>query len=115
MTTHSSNDPMHGVTLEAVVLALVDRYGWAELANRININCFKSDPSVKSSLKFLRRTPWARKEVEDLYLASLNDKSAAASHTAPQPQSAPVPDHSATHEPDILTEDPWANWKKKDQ
>ncbi|MGB9096897.1 VF530 family DNA-binding protein [Erwinia sp.] len=115
MTTHSSNDPMHGVTLEAVVLALVDRYGWAELANRININCFKSDPSVKSSLKFLRRTPWARKEVEDLYIASLESKPAGKVDAAPVQRSAPVPEHNSSPEPDILTEDPWANWKKKDQ
>lgn len=66
--THTSNDPLHGVTLEAIVNALVAHFGWAELGKRVNINCFKSDPSVKSSLKFLRRTPWARKEVEDLYL-----------------------------------------------
>ncbi len=68
---HSSKDPLHGVTLEALLNALVARYGWAEMARQVNINCFKSDPSIKSSLKFLRRTPWARKEVEAMYLASL--------------------------------------------
>ncbi len=62
---------LHGVTLEALLNALVARYGWAEMARQVNINCFKSDPSIKSSLKFLRRTPWARKEVEAMYLASL--------------------------------------------
>lgn len=67
MNAHISKDPLHGVTLEMQVNALVDRYGWAELAQRININCFKNEPSVKSSLKFLRRTPWARAEVEALY------------------------------------------------
>lgn len=70
---HSSKDPLHGVTLEALLNATVARYGWAEMARRVNINCFKSDPSIKSSLKFLRRTPWARKEVEAMYLASLDD------------------------------------------
>ena len=65
-----SNDPLHGVTLEAMLNKLVDAYGWDGLARRIDINCFKSDPSVSSSLKFLRRTPWARKEVEDLFLSS---------------------------------------------
>ncbi|HFE6830211.1 TPA: VF530 family DNA-binding protein, partial [Klebsiella pneumoniae] len=60
---HSSKDPLHGVTLEALLNALVARYGWAEMARQVNINCFISDPSIKSSLKFLRRTPWARKEV----------------------------------------------------
>lgn len=67
MNAHNSKDPLHGVTLEMQVNALVERYGWAELAQRININCFKNEPSVKSSLKFLRRTPWARAEVEALY------------------------------------------------
>ncbi|CAO95821.1 VF530 family protein [Erwinia tasmaniensis] len=81
MTNPSAKDPLHGVTLEALLNRLVARFGWEQLAKRININCFKSDPSIKSSLKFLRRTPWARKEVEDLYLASLND----AHTTEPQP------------------------------
>jgi len=67
-----STDPLHGVTLEMIVTALVERYGWARLSQLININCFKNDPSIKSSLKFLRRTPWARSEVEALYLDSLN-------------------------------------------
>ncbi len=73
MTAHVSKDPLHGVTLEMQVNALVARYGWGELSKLININCFKNDPSVKSSLKFLRRTPWARAEVEALYLDSLDD------------------------------------------
>jgi uncharacterized protein (DUF2132 family) len=94
MTNHTSKDPLHGVTLEALLNALQARYGWEELGRRININCFKSDPSVKSSLKFLRRTPWARKEVEELYLASLEEPQAA--------------------EPEVPAEDPWANWKKKE-
>ena len=74
MTAHISKDPLHGVTLEMQVNALVARYGWSELGDRIKINCFRKDPSVKSSLKFLRRTPWARAEVEALYLDSLNDE-----------------------------------------
>lgn len=71
MTGHISKDPLHGVTLEMQVNALVAKYGWAKLGQLIKINCFRSDPSVKSSLKFLRRTPWARAEVEALYLDSL--------------------------------------------
>ncbi len=59
---------LHGITLEAILTRLVDHYGWDQLGKRIAINCFLSDPSIKSSLKFLRKTPWARKEVEDLYL-----------------------------------------------
>jgi uncharacterized protein (DUF2132 family) len=61
-------DPLHGVTLERIVTQLVERYGWAELGKLIDIRCFTSDPSVASSLKFLRRTAWARKKVETLYL-----------------------------------------------
>ena len=82
---HTSKDPLHGVTLEALLTDLVARYGWDELARHIKIN-----PSIKSSLKFLRRTPWARKEVENFYLDSLEgliDKPADAG--------------------------PWANWQKK--
>ena len=62
-------NPLHGVTLQAVLTALVDRYGWDGLAQRIPVRCFASDPSMASSLKFLRRTPWAREKVEALYLA----------------------------------------------
>ena len=63
-----AGDPLHGITLEAILNALVERHGWEELGQLINIRCFQLDPSVKSSLKFLRRTPWARKRVEELYL-----------------------------------------------
>jgi len=64
-----SKDPLHGVTLEAVLTKLVDTYGWIKLGQLVNIRCFNHEPSIKSSLKFLRKTPWARKEVEDLYCA----------------------------------------------
>ena len=63
------NNPLHGLTLEAVVTQLVESYGFPYLAERVKINCFKSDPSIKSSLKFLRRTLWAREQVEKLYVA----------------------------------------------
>ena len=63
-----SDDPLHGVTLAQIVTKLVECYGWEVLGERIDIRCFTTDPSVKSSLKFLRRTPWARKKVEALYL-----------------------------------------------
>lgn len=66
------NNPLHGITLENILIALEQRYGWEGLAKRININCFKSDPSIKSSLKFLRKTPWARDKVEQLYIASIS-------------------------------------------
>ena len=65
------NNPLHGVKLEQIINDLVDRYGWEYLANNINIRCFTHDPSVKSSLKFLRRTPWARTKVENMYLDML--------------------------------------------
>ncbi|MDM5074092.1 VF530 family protein [Aeromonas bestiarum] len=61
-------NPLHGLTLEAIVTALVEHYGWEELGQQINIRCFTDDPSIKSSLKFLRKTPWAREKVESLYL-----------------------------------------------
>jgi len=62
------NDPLHGITLEKILTELVEYYGWDKLGRIINIRCFNSDPSIKSSLQFLRRTPWARNKVEDLYL-----------------------------------------------
>ncbi|MGE5375458.1 MAG: VF530 family DNA-binding protein [Bacteroidota bacterium] len=65
------NNPLHGMTLEMILTQLVAQYGWAELGKRIPIKCFVENPSIKSSLKFLRRTPWARKKVEDLYLNSI--------------------------------------------
>ena len=68
MTEKKHNDPLHGLTLEAIVTTLVAHYGWESLGQKINIRCFTSDPSIKSSLKFLRKTPWARTKVEALYL-----------------------------------------------
>ncbi|NAZ59608.1 VF530 family DNA-binding protein [Aeromonas caviae] len=66
--TPQKNNPLHGLTLEAIVTALVAHYGWEKLGQEINIRCFTQDPSIKSSLKFLRKTPWAREKVESLYL-----------------------------------------------
>ena len=70
MDKQKSNDPMHGVKLEQIVNDLVKHYGWKELGEIIDINCFNINPSVKSSLKFLRRTPWARSKVERLWLST---------------------------------------------
>jgi len=70
MADTQANDPLHGMTLEAILLKLVNKYGWDGLAKRVDIKCFKSDPSISSSLKFLRKTPWARKEVEELFVNS---------------------------------------------
>jgi uncharacterized protein (DUF2132 family) len=63
-----SNDPLHGITLEKILIELVDYFGWEDLGQHIPINCFISNPSIQSSLKFLRKTPWARKKVENLYV-----------------------------------------------
>ncbi|MDG2501768.1 MAG: VF530 family protein [Porticoccaceae bacterium] len=79
------NNPLHGITLEQVVTRLEKRYGWEYLARNININCFKSNPSVKSSLKFLRRTPWARDKVEALYIAAFANQPAAGDQATPKP------------------------------
>ena len=70
MPNPQPNNPLYGITLETIITKLVEQYGWAELGRRIPIKCFNENPSIKSSLKFLRQTPWARKKVEDLYLQS---------------------------------------------
>ena len=77
MTTpnNQANNPLHGITLEAIVTTLFEHCGWDGLAERIPVNCFINDPSIKSSLKFLRKTPWARDKVEALYLAMKRRKS----------------------------------------
>jgi len=74
MSEKQPNNPLHGITLKEIVNSLVEHYGWEALGERINIRCFTHDPSIKSSLKFLRRTPWARKKVEDLYLSTQQNK-----------------------------------------
>lgn len=71
MENSQPNNPLHGKTLEAILTELVGFYGWPQLAYMVRINCFANDPSVRSSLVFLRKTPWARKKVEDLYLDML--------------------------------------------
>jgi uncharacterized protein (DUF2132 family) len=74
------SDPLHGVTLERMLNELVDHFGWAVMADRVPIRCFTHDPSVSSSLKFLRKTPWARTRVEAMYLAMLRRR---AEHSPP--------------------------------
>ena len=73
MASEQPNNPLHGVTLEMILTHLVEQFGWEELGRRITIRCFIDNPSIKSSLKFLRRTSWARKKVEELYLSSLGN------------------------------------------
>jgi len=78
-------NPLHGLTLEAIVTALVAHYGWPGLGQRIPVRCFTSDPSIASSLKFLRKTPWAREKVEGLYLFMLRETRRAESRRPPSP------------------------------
>lgn len=74
MIPEQVNNPLHGITLEMILNHLVAHFGWEELGSRININCFNSNPSIKSSLTFLRKTPWAREKVERLYLKTIKKK-----------------------------------------
>lgn len=90
--TGQPGNPLHGVTLKAVVTALSAHYGWQTLAQHINIRCFTSEPSVASSLKFLRKTPWARDKVESLYLYMLRDirRNSPPVHNFAPPKAAPL-------------------------
>ena len=74
MSDIQPKNPLHGVTLEMILTHLVEHYGWEELGRTINIKCFNHEPGIKSSLRFLRKTPWAREKVEGLYLRSLGSK-----------------------------------------
>lgn len=88
MTDHPSTDPLHGVTLEMILTRLVEYYGWEEMGRKIKIRCFNFDPSIKSSLQFLRKTPWARTKVEDLYLKFVR---LSARQAPPEAQDAAQP------------------------
>ena len=79
MNMSQANNPLHGLTLEMILNELAERYGWEELGRRIDIRCFNQDPSIASSLKFLRRTPWARALVEALYLETVKNLPKTAS------------------------------------
>ncbi|TAE04122.1 MAG: DUF2132 domain-containing protein [Bacteroidetes bacterium] len=73
-TPEITNDPLHGITLESILNELYNHFGWEKLSNLISINCFSSNPSIKSSLKFLRKTPWARTKVERLYIKTFYER-----------------------------------------
>ena len=92
------NNPLHGLTLETIVTALVDHYGFEELGRRIDIRCFQENPSVASSLKFLRKTPWARDKVESFYLFMGREKRRAAAPTGGTP-GAPASETPASETP----------------
>ena len=77
-------NPLHGLTLEAILTALVEHYGWAGLGERVALRCFTNDPSIASSLKVLRKTPWAREKVESLYLFMLRDQRRQSQGAAPR-------------------------------
>ena len=83
MALKQAHNPLHGITLETIVTELVAYFGWPELGQQVNIRCFTSDPSVGSSLKFLRRTPWAREKVESLYLFMLRERARQARRKSP--------------------------------
>lgn len=92
-----ARNPLHGLTLEAIVTALVAHYGWPGLGERIALRCFTHDPSIASSLKFLRKTPWAREKVEGLYLFMLRDgKRAAVPVRNARPGLAPTPEDTTS-------------------
>lgn len=96
LATGQPGNPLHGVKLESIVTALSLHYGWESLGQRINIRCFTSEPSVASSLKFLRKTPWAREKVESLYLFMLREqrRSSPPAHNFPPPRVALARDTS---------------------
>ena len=78
MNGPSNNDPLHGMTLEMILTRLVEQYGWERMGRSVNIRCFTNDPTIRSSLQFLRKTPWARKKVEELYLRCARESANAA-------------------------------------
>ncbi|QDP02590.1 VF530 family DNA-binding protein [Thalassotalea sp. PS06] len=94
MASQQPNNPLHGITLEHIVVTLQQKFGWQTLGEHVKINCFRNDPSVKSSLKFLRRTPWARAQVEQLYIETIVHGEAISSDVVQDP-------------------DPWADFQSK--
>ena len=83
MATSQPRNPLHGVTLERLLTSLVDHFGWDALGEQVRIRCFTDDPSIKSSLRFLRKTPWAREKVEGLYLYMLREQARQARTESP--------------------------------
>lgn len=102
MTMEQKNNPLHGITLEGILNELVARHGWEKLGKEINIRCFQKDPSVASSLKFLRKTPWARAKVEALYLkphkAKVKAQAKAQARLENPPEANQIPEQIPDHE-----------------
>lgn len=115
MIEEQKNNPLHGVKLEALLTELVDHYGWEVLASSINVNCFRSNPSIKSSLKFLRKTPWAREKVESFYLYKFKrlPKPDDEQYQLP-PRDRKVPLHQKPGAPAVITVDTAAKPKRND-
>ena len=111
MSSEQPSNPLHGVKLEQLVTDLVDTFGWETLAEQVNVNCFRDNPSVKSSLKFLRKTPWARDKVESLYVYAivrgkpLRPQSEYRAKARPRPPSSPQSQSSA--KPDTENKHIW--------
>lgn len=100
MSDQKHNDPLHGLSLKVILTDLVERYGWENLAERIRINCFVMNPSIKSSLTFLRKTPWAREKVENLYLWSHKKKIPVRPRYDEPPAKAPRPPRTDVAKPE---------------
>ena len=123
MTHKPGTDPLHGVTLEQLLNQLVDEFGWQTLSDMVRINCFRSNPSIRSSLTFLRRTPWARSEVEGIYIAFKQGKSLSdIKAELRQKNRRPGNNNSAGQKPAQQQQkrnkpagDPWAAARQKDQ
>lgn len=123
MTHKPGTDPLHGVTLEQLLNQLVDEFGWETLSDMVRINCFRSNPSIRSSLTFLRRTPWARTEVEGIFIAfkqgkSLNDIKAELRQKNRRPGNGNKSGQKPSQQQQKRSKpagDPWAAARQKDQ
>ena len=115
MAGDQSHDPLHGITLEQILVKLQDKYGWEGLSHRIDINCFRKDPSIKSSLKFLRKTPWARTKVESLYVMAFyqnsRPKTRGGKNTGQKAKQVSSVDKSRTPLKERSSADPWGTKK----
>ena len=103
MSTTQNNNPLHGLTLQKILEALVEKLGWEKMAAAVRIKCFSSSPSIKSSLTFLRKTPWAREQVEQLYLAKIAKQPHAATTTK---RATPGSSHTTDENPGFVWPQP---------
>jgi len=133
MTEEQRNNPLHGIKLEALLTELVEHYDWEALGEAMNLNCFKSNPSIKSSLKFLRKTPWAREKVESFYLYRFKrlprpdddeyalpprDRTISLEQQPRSPAAAVAKNPESESESNAIPEPPvdaWSNWKEKNE